>query len=148
MSNTLNLARFVAVGAIALLTASGCYDSQQLIERARNNALRTRLEEVDLGSYRITLPFDETTGSRTEIVLRLVGTAKRYRIADIEQRIKHQQYLLRQRTIDAVRRTSPSELADPLVADLRQRLLGVTNEVLEDQSIDALAIAELMIIPQ
>ncbi len=138
----------VAVVSCVALAMPGCYNSDQMIERARNSELATRLEEVDLGTYRVTLPLDETTGARTELVLRLVGTARRYRIGDIEQRIESQRFLLRQRTITAARQTAPEELADPQMTALRERLFAVTNEVLAEHSIDALAIAELLIIPQ
>lgn len=136
------------IGCLATLALPGCYNSGQMIERARNSALATRLEEVDLGSYRITLPLNESTGSRTELVLELVGTARRYRTGDIEKRVESQRFLLRQGTIAAARLTTPQELADPQMTDLRKRLLEVTNAVLGDDAIDSLAISELLIIPQ
>ncbi len=137
-----------AIGCCAALALPGCYNSGQMVERARNRALATRLEEVDLGSYRITLPFDELSGARTELVLELVGTARRYRTGDIENRVESQRCLLRQGTIAAARLTTPEELADPQMAALRARLLAVTNDVLGDDAVDTLAIAELLIIPQ
>ena len=133
---------------LAASVVSGCYDSEQMVERARNSAIEKRLEEIELGEYRATLPFDSKTGARTEVLLRLMGTSVRYRVSEIEEAIEEREFLLRQATLTAIRETKPMELADPELKELRLRLKRVTDEILQEQTVDQLAIAELLIIPQ
>ena len=47
--------------SIGLFSAAGCYDGDALVQRVRDRSIRTRLEEVDLGEFRVTLPRDEVS---------------------------------------------------------------------------------------
>lgn len=134
--------------ALPLVGSVGCYDKEALVERARNHAAQGRLEEVPLGDYRITLPLDQDTGLRSEVVLSLVGTTVHYRQDEVTEHVAANVFRLRQATVTAVRQTTPQELADPELVSLRERLLKSANEALGDLPVDSIAIAQLSLVPQ
>src|SRR6188508_1220143 len=57
--------RLVAL-AFGIVLASGCYNGPKLVEQARSAAQRTRLAEVDLGTFHTTMPKDSENKSLTE----------------------------------------------------------------------------------
>ena len=75
--------RAAALG-LSLLACTGCYDSHALVDQVRTDALRNRLHEVDLGTYRTTMPRDPKTNLLMEMELHLFGTVPQYRIHSIE----------------------------------------------------------------
>jgi hypothetical protein len=125
-----------AIGAAALLAAAfvtgGCYDGKAIIERVRSAALRNRLEEVDLGTFRLTMPRDPTTNAFAEVDLHVFGTAPRYRVQSIEKQLKTDGYRLRHETLLAVRDATLDELAEPDLTKLRNRIEQVVNHILDD----------------
>jgi hypothetical protein len=133
---------FVLLLAI-LAACSGCYDGEALVHAARSSALKTRLAEVDFGSYRTTLPRDEKTQSFTELKLHIFGTVPRYRVHEIEKRIKAEEYRLRHETLGAVRTTTREELAEPSLTQLRERIEKVVNEILEEAPVKSIGFYEV-----
>jgi hypothetical protein len=118
----------VFVGAVLL---TGCYDGEALVERARSVALNTRLAEVDLGTYRTTLPRDTQTGLFTELDVHVFGMVPRYRVPEIEKQLSTEQFRLRHETLATLRRSSREDLADPNLSQMRNRIEQVVNGILE-----------------
>jgi hypothetical protein len=132
--------------ALSLLACIGCYDANALIEQIRTDALRNRLQEVDLGTFRTTMPRDPKTNLLMQMELHLFGTAPQYRIHTIEERLESEGYRLRSETLAAIRKTNGGELAEPDLTHLRNRLEQVVNNVLSDAPINSLGIEELKIV--
>jgi hypothetical protein len=103
-----------------------------LVQQARSSAVKTRLAEIDFGTFRTTLPRDRKTESFTELELHIFGTVPRYRVQEIKQQLKVEEYRLRHETLAAVRTATRDELAEPSLAQLRQRIEQVVNTVLND----------------
>ena len=64
-------------GLLAVVTGSGCYNGDALLEHARSAAQRTRAAEVDLGTYSTTLPKSPETKALTDLELHFFGTVPR-----------------------------------------------------------------------
>jgi hypothetical protein len=131
---------------VFLAPCGGCYDGRALIEQIRNDALRSKTHEIDLGLYRTTMPRNLDTDSLTEIELQLFGTVPQYRIPAINRQLKADGYRLRYDTLVAIRQTKPEELAEPNLGQLRARLTQVANNILEDSPIKSIGVEQIRII--
>ena len=121
----------MAIAALALAASStGCFNSEKLVTRVRNNAIRTRIDEVKLGQYRVTLPRNPLTGEMAEVDIRVYGETLRYKINEIEDELKSRAPEIEDHTLRVLRETTREELADPELTELRSRLLSSMNEVL------------------
>jgi hypothetical protein len=130
--------------SLSILT-SGCYNGDALLEKARSAALRTRLAEIDLGTYRTTMPKNEETNSLTELELHMFGTVPRYRVPEIEQQLKAEEYRIRAEMIAAVREATVDELAEPNLTQLRARIEKVVNDILEESPVKTIGFYSLRV---
>ncbi len=135
----------LALAAFLLSSNCGCYDGATLVTQARSAALSTHLAEVDLGSYHTSLPRDPKTGSVTQLRLHIFGNVPHYRVAAIERQLRIDEFRLRHETIAAVRATSSEELADPSLANLRQRIERIVNGILEEAPVKTIGFYEVAI---
>jgi hypothetical protein len=133
----------LAVALAACLTCSGCYDGAALVNEVRSAALRTRLVEIDLGTYRTTLPRKRNESEAGEIKLHIFGTVPRYRIPEIEKHLQADGYRLRHETLAAVRQSTEEELTEPNLTALRERLEQVINQQLADAPIKSIGFYEV-----
>lgn len=120
---------------LALATSSGCYSQTALVERVRNDAMRNRLEEMDLGTYSLTMPRDPATTETVEIEMQLFGTLAHYRVKEVQEQLEAKDYLLRHATLMAIRKSLEDDFADPDLVALRGRLLAATNGLLDEPSV-------------
>ncbi|MEO0531468.1 MAG: flagellar basal body-associated FliL family protein [Planctomycetota bacterium] len=127
-----------SAAAVACLFVGGCYNAERLVERVRDDAIRTRMEEVALGSFRVTLPRHDNTGEMTEIDIRIFGRSQRYKINEIESDLEAKGPQIEDRTLRTLRETSHEELAEPELTTLRKRLLAAMNEELTDAPLDSI----------
>ncbi len=116
---------------------TGCYDSELLIQRAQDKAIRARLEEIDLGTFRVTLPRNPITSDMTEIDVHMFGQMPHYKIPDAEQELEEKAYLLQDRTLAKLREFDQRDLVDPDLKKLRAELLATVNSVLDEPAVDS-----------
>jgi hypothetical protein len=128
---------------IGLVLCAGCYDGKALIEDARSQALRTRLVEVDLGSYCTAMPREPQTSETAELSLHIFGTVPRYRVPEIEKQLEADGYRLRHETLAAVRHATPVELAEPSFDRLRARIEEVVNQNLKEAPVKSIGFYEV-----
>lgn len=128
---------------LGLGLSSGCYDGDALIDEVRSAALQTRLVEVDLGTYKTTMPRKKTDGDTTAIELHIFGTVARYRVPEIESHLAADGFRLRHETLAAVRQTTAAELAEPNLTALRTRLENVINEQLGEAPVKSIGFYEV-----
>ena len=125
------------------VACAGCYEGEQLIEQLHSEANRAGLEEIDLGTYRTTMPRDEATATFTDMQFRIFGNVPRYHLETVRARIESDVYRLRHDMLSAVRQATPEELTDPDLTGLRERIADVVNEVLGEVQIDAIGFADV-----
>lgn len=126
-----------ACAAIACGAIPGCYNGDALVERARNDALRTRVETVDLGRFDITMPSSVGLHGMTEVQIEPFGRTVRYKLSDTEDLIEERRYALRHAVMLTVRSSELEDFADPNLKRLRDRLLVSVHEALGDDAIDS-----------
>lgn len=132
----------------AMLLTTGCYNSEALVERVRNDALRHRLEEIDLGSYGITMPRNPETSETIEVELKLFGSIARYKKSKAKKQLKREDFLLRHRTLMAIRNSTPEDFTEPDLTALRTRLLEAANSVLDEPTIQRVGFHEIRFLRQ
>jgi hypothetical protein len=137
------LAGRIALAALGVAACAGCYDGDALVEAARSTAVKTRLAEVDFGTFLITLPRDRETKALTELKLHVFGTVPRYRVPDIKKQLKVEEYRLRAETLEAVRNATRDELAEPSLTQLRKRIERVVNEILTEAPVKTIGFYEV-----
>lgn len=135
------------LAATLLLSPCGCYNGELLIERARNAAMRARLEEVPLGYFRTNLPREVNAGAPIEVELELFVTTRRYRIPGVERQKRNESPRLRQDLLTAIRQTTAAEMSDPQLTQLRARLTTVAKTYFVDPPIDGVGIRQMRFIP-
>ncbi len=118
--------------------SAGCYDGEALVREARSTALSTRLAEVDLGKFQTTLPRVASSDSLTDLDLHIFGTVPRHRLSALKTQIKVDDYRLRHELLAAVRGATPEELAEPSLAQLRERIEHVVNAILSDAPVKSI----------
>lgn len=124
--------------AALLLTAAGCYDGQVLVDRARHDALRTRIETIDLGKYAVTMPNSHVALGMTEVQVEPFGRTVRYKLDDLGDQIEENEYLLRHAVVMTVRSSEPEDFADPDLKRLRDRLLEAVQDALGNDAIQSI----------
>jgi flagellar basal body-associated protein FliL len=134
---------FVMILLAMAAACGGCYDSEKLVQAARSSALKTRLVEVDFGTFQTTLPRDGKDQVFAEIKLHVFGTVPRYRVPDIEKRLKAEEYRLRHETLSALRTSTRDELAEPDLARLRERIEKVVNEIFADSPVKSIGFYQI-----
>ena len=133
--------------ALLLGAMSGCYNTDSLVDEVRNQAIRTRLEEFDLGYYRTTLPRYAVDGTPMEVEVEMFGTAARYKVPEVQEQITKEEYRLRQAVVVAIRQTNANEIADPDLITFRERLMTVVKQALPDAPIESLGFRTVRFIP-
>lgn len=135
--------RSAFVAAATGLLVGGCYTEESLVAKTRNKAIRTRIDEVELGSFRVTLPRDLDSGEMTEIQLRLFGESERYKINEIEAELEARGPQIEDTAIRTLRETPKEDLIDPALNGLRKRLVTAINAELTDAPLRAIGFYEV-----
>jgi len=117
--------------ALACLLLSGCFDAEALIESRRAVAIRTRLEEVDLGKFRLTLPRPVQSTEMAEIEFHAFGQVANRDLKRVTEALETHGPELRHRLLLAARELRLADIQDPQLALLRTQITAVVNESLE-----------------
>lgn len=121
----------------------GCYSDNALIDRVRHDAMRNRLEELDLGRYSLTMPRNPTTTETIEVEMHLFAAVARYRLREVEAVLEQKRYLLRHASLMAIRKSSPDDFTDPDLTALRERLLAATNGLLKESPLQSIGFHDI-----
>lgn len=135
--------RPLAAITAGLVCAVGCYDADGLVEQARAQAVRNRLEEAPIGEFNVTLPRDDQIGETTEMRLRVFGESERFKIEDIVAEVDAKRAMIEDQTLRTLREASRHELAEPDLESIRERLLTVFNGVLSDSPLESVGFYEV-----
>lgn len=132
--------------AVLVAACAGCYSGEGLVARVHSDAIRLRLEEIELGRFRVTLPRDERTSEMTEIVVHLYCEVARYKITSVKEETERLRPQIEDVVIRTLREVSHEELAEPPLNSLRERLMTAINSVLTEAPLQSLGFYEVRFI--
>ena len=122
---------------MACLPCAGCFDAEAMIEARRTVAIRARLEEVDLGEFRISLPQPVETAEVAEIDFHAFGQVTNRDLDKVKESLETLKPQLRHRLLLAARQLTVQEIEDPRLASLRAHIVDVVNETLPGEPLQS-----------
>ncbi len=122
---------------LASLTSVGCIDSDVMIESRRVIAVRTRLKEVDLGKFRVTLPHAVELTDSAELHFHVFGQVTNRDLNNVEEALKKKGPEIRHRMLIVARLMTIEDLEDPKLTSLRGSIAKVVNESLEGEPVQS-----------
>jgi len=134
------------LGGIGLLT--GCYDADHLIASRKGLAKLTQLEEVDLGQFRVTLPYRPHSTSSLVVDFHAFGRVSHNHYKKVTRTIEQNGPKLRHQMLIAVRELGVQELQEPALDTLRVNIEQVVNELLENQTMQAIGFYRFSLMSQ
>ena len=102
-----------------------------MIEKRRAIAILTRLEEVDLGEFRISIPRPSEEVTAAEIYFHAFGQVENRDIKRVHASLEKYGPELRHRMLIASRSLAIADLKDPNLKQLRKNIAQTVNENLE-----------------
>jgi len=111
----------------------GCFDANSLIKERRAIAMRDRLEEVDLGKFRVTLPQPSDTVETAEIFFHVFGQVANRDMDEVQESLEKLGPEFRHRLLLAVRQLNIKDIQDPPLTALRNQIADMVNETMPDE---------------
>ncbi len=130
------LAALLAVG-LSLSMQLGCFNAEALIESRRLVAIKARLEEIDLGKYRISLPQTESVTETIEVNFHVFGQVANRDMETVSQLLESSRPEIRDQLLVVTRNLSEAELEDPELSSLREHIAKVVNNTLEGDPVQS-----------
>ncbi len=116
----------------------GCFNETRLLQNARRQASLSLLEEVPLGEFRLTLPRAENSSNVLMVAIHPIANVAKKDVKALQEQLVEREYELRHKTILAVRQSSISELAEPDLMTLRQRVAEIAAATLDSVEIQSI----------
>jgi flagellar basal body-associated protein FliL len=119
------------IGLLSLTTLAGCYDAGALKETRQDEATVTKLAEVDLGTYHITLPLATGDTGGGVVDFHAFGRVSHGDSAAVAQAVEERRAELRSHMLLAIRSVTNEELEEPKLGALRVEITKVINAALD-----------------
>lgn len=133
------VARQVAiVGVVCLL--GGCFDANNMIASRRELAKLARMEEIDLGAFRVSLPQMPNATSSAVVDFHAFGQVVNSKARAVSKAVEQHGPELRYRMLLAVRELNLTELEEPSLDTLRKNIEQVVNDTLPGDSIQSIGL--------
>ena len=140
-------------GSLALVLAAatagltGCYNADALIQQRREVVKLMRLEEVNLGTFRITLPPAAGASTHGVVEFEAFGQVANQHREDVEISLEQRGPELRHEMLMAIRQMSLEQLEEPSLQSLRQEVGKVVNEPLEGELVQRVGFYHFSFMP-
>lgn len=132
-----------AAAVCCCAAASGCFDAESLTQAKLKEAARLRLEDVDLGKYRITLPRRPGANNGGVIQFHVFGQVANRDRKGVEKELRAETAEIRHHLLVAVRQLTPSDLIEPDLMALRNSIAAVMNSALEGDPVRGIGFYQL-----
>ncbi len=139
-------AALMLLGGLSLL--AGCFDADAMIASRHNLVQLTRLEEIDLGAFLVTLPYRPNSISSMVVDFHAFGRVTRGNYKKVAKAIEQRGPELEHRMLIAVRELELQELQEPDLDTLRTNIQRVVNETLDDQPMQAIGFYRFSLLAQ
>jgi len=140
------LTAMTLLGGMNLL--AGCYDADAIIASRKDLAQLTHLEEVDLGEFRVTLPYRPHSTSSLVVDFHAFGRVSHNNYKKVFQTIEQNGPKLKHQMLITVRKLGVQELQEPALDTLRVNIEQVVNEILDDQTMQAIGFYRFSLMSQ
>jgi Flagellar basal body-associated protein FliL len=121
-----------------LVSSVGCFNADALIEARQMIVMRTRLEEVDLGEFRVSLPHAAEKTENAELYFHVFGQVPNRDLSKVKEAIKKNRPEIQHSMLIAARTMTAEQLEDPQLKDLRKSFAKVVNESLEGNPVQSI----------
>ncbi len=121
----------------------GCYDAKALISSRQEIAIRTRLEEVDLGEFQVSLPRPVEKAESPEIHIHVFGQVANRDLDTVEDALDKHGPEIRHQLLLVTRQLTAQELEDPLLTSLRTNIVSVVNKMLPGEPLQSVGFYRL-----
>ncbi len=122
---------------LVCLLLTGCFDADAMIDSRRKVAILARLEEVDLGKYRLTLSRPVQSSEMAEIQFHAFGQVANRDLDQVTDALETYGPELRNRLLLAARQLSLEDLEDAQLELLRTQIAMVINETLPGEPLQS-----------
>ncbi len=122
---------------VVFLLLAGCFDADALIEARRKIAVLARLEEVDLGKFRLTLSRPYQNDEMAEIQFHAFGQVANRDLDQVTDSLETYGPELRHRLLMAARQLKLEDLEDARLDLLRTQIANVINETLPGEPLQS-----------
>ena len=113
---------------VSLVCNVGCFDADVMIEERRKNAKLARLEEIDLGKFRVALPHGHEFNQTAELRFHVFGQVANRDLDMVDEALKNNGPEIKDRLLVAARMQTKEQLEDPQLTALRESIAAVVNE--------------------
>ena len=115
----------------------GCFNAEAMVEARRAVAIKARLEEVDLGEFRVTLPRPPQSNEVAEIQFHAFGHVANRDLRVVQEALEEHGPEFRHRLLLATRQLGMREIEDPYLQSLRRQIAEVVNETLPGEPLQS-----------
>lgn len=134
---TLLMPSQIGFAMVVCLLLGGCFNSQAMIEARRKVAILARLEEVDLGKFRLTLPQPFETNEMAEIQFHAFGQVANRDLDQVTEALEDYGPELRHQLLLAARQLEMKDIESARLEALRTQIAKVINETLPGEPLQS-----------
>jgi hypothetical protein len=127
--------RRLAVALLATVALPGCFDGSAILQAHEEETNLVRLDEVDIGEYRITLPHAPGRAGRGVIDFHVFGQVARRDRDKVASALKFNSAEIRYRVLLLTRGLTQEQLDEPKLATLRTQITKIANASLESKMV-------------
>jgi len=122
---------------VLCLLLAGCFDASAMIEARRKIAILARLEEVDLGKFRLTLSRPVQSDEMAEIQFHAFGQVANRDLDKVTDALETYGPELRNRLLMAARQLKLEDIEAARLDLLRTQIVSVINETLPGEPLQS-----------
>ncbi len=109
-----------------------------MIEKRRDIAIQTQLQEVDIGKFHVSIPRPSEQVAAAEIHFHVFGHVATRDFKSVEVLLEEHGPELRHRLLLSTRALAIQDLEDPKLTSLRKHIASVVNENLEGSPVQSI----------
>jgi hypothetical protein len=127
--------RGLAIVLLAAATLPGCYDGGAILEAHKEETNLVRLDEIDIGEFRITLPQSPGRPSGGVIEFHVFGQVERRDRDQVASALQFNSAEIRYRVLLLTRGLTEEQLDEPKLSTLRKEIAKIANTSLESKMV-------------
>lgn len=116
---------------LGLAALAGCYDSEAMKASRHDDATVTKLAEVDLGKFHVTLPLATGDTGGGVVDFHAFGRVSRRDLPAVAKAVEERRSELRSHMLLAIRSATSKQFEEPKLDALREEIAKVINGALE-----------------